>query len=62
MRAARISGLFCDKGASAKSDFGLKTNLAVTLIEFCQSIFDEHDIGRGLGSGRSHDLFLFKFS
>jgi hypothetical protein len=47
VHVAVFYGLFCDKNVSVKGNFGLNTNLVVSSIEFCQSIFDERDIGRG---------------
>ena len=39
---------------SAKGNFGLKTNLVVSSTKFCQAIFDEGDMGRGLGGSSDH--------
>ena len=47
-----------ETNTSARDRFASKTKLAVSSIEFCQSIFDEHNIGRGLGSGCGHRTMI----
>ena len=42
----------------AGDNSGLKTNLAVSSTEFCQSIFDKRDISRGLCSGSGHGVMI----
>jgi hypothetical protein len=45
---------FATKNVSAKGNFGLKTNLVVSSIDFCQCKFDKGDIGFRLSSGDRH--------
>jgi hypothetical protein len=42
----------------AKDRFATKTSLAVSSIEFCQSLLDEREIRIRLGSGRSHRAMI----
>ena len=42
----------------SKHNFAFKTNLAVSSTEFCQAIFDERDIRRGLGCGSGHGMMM----
>jgi hypothetical protein len=37
-----------------KDNFTAKTNLTVSSTEFCQSTFDEGDVGMGKGGGMRH--------
>ena len=38
--------------------FTAKVNLAVSSIEFCQSLLDERDIRKGLGGGCGHVVMI----
>ncbi len=46
------------KSTSAKDNFAAKTSLAVSSTKFCQSIFDESYIWRGLGSCCGHTVMI----
>jgi hypothetical protein len=42
----------------AKLSLCPKINLAVSSIEFCQALFDEGNIGKGLGGGGGHTKMI----
>jgi hypothetical protein len=61
MHAAHVSvfyGLFCDKNVSAKGNFGLKTNLVISSMEYCGCLFNEREIRPGFSSGGGHTAMI----